>query len=271
LTEPHPSRPGSSLFAQTADEEPAKQTNLTSDSFADWLFEPDTAKDFMAVPDTAGGRSENRKTHGAPTDYLLDYGNTFPGDELTPRDQLDGIKTEQKDLLQQSALIHRAQAHEKREEQAAGQPRYMNHHRSLMNSLHPDPPTTSTEPSKYESDFLLATPPSYHHRIPGMVNIDDENVIVVNAQSTSFTPGTFDADYFPPMMSPSMINKPKDRPYIPETAQQVHREQKLDRTVSDIYQDELYNPPMGPPAPSSQIPRPKKSQDTLERDDHAAD
>ena len=70
LAESHGRRPGSSLFSL---EDPAHHMTHTSDTFADWLFEPETVKGFMAAPDNAGGRSESRKTLGPPTDYLEDH------------------------------------------------------------------------------------------------------------------------------------------------------------------------------------------------------
>ena len=63
----YPPQLGSTLFSLNNSK---GQTHHTSDSFADWLFEPDTVKDSMAIPDAAGGRSENRKTGGASEDYL---------------------------------------------------------------------------------------------------------------------------------------------------------------------------------------------------------
>ena len=67
LADPHPPRPGTTIFSQEID---PKETGFTNDSFADWLFEPDTAKGFLALQDTAGGRSESRKTRGPSEDYL---------------------------------------------------------------------------------------------------------------------------------------------------------------------------------------------------------
>ena len=65
----HTHRPGSALFSL---DDRASQTNHTGDSFADWLFDPATEKGFMAVHDTAGGRSENRKTCASPPDHSED-------------------------------------------------------------------------------------------------------------------------------------------------------------------------------------------------------
>lgn len=42
----------------------------SSERFSDWLFEPDTAKGFMAAQDTAGGRSEDRRIGNFPDDHL---------------------------------------------------------------------------------------------------------------------------------------------------------------------------------------------------------
>ena len=70
LAHSHAHRQSSTLFSL---DDRAGRTSHTGDSFADWLFEPDTEKGFLAVQDTAGGRSESRKTCGSPDDYLVDH------------------------------------------------------------------------------------------------------------------------------------------------------------------------------------------------------
>ena len=80
LPDPHPPRPGATIFSQEAN---TKETGFTNDSFADWLFEPDTAKGFMALQDTAGGRSESRKTRGTSEDYLENDPGSGSNDEET--------------------------------------------------------------------------------------------------------------------------------------------------------------------------------------------
>lgn len=64
--ERHPTY-GNSVFSE---DQSVYRNNREDGDFADWLFEPDTVKEFMAAEDTAGGRSEGRKTRGVPDDYL---------------------------------------------------------------------------------------------------------------------------------------------------------------------------------------------------------
>ncbi|KAL6720532.1 hypothetical protein ACLMJK_002456 [Lecanora helva] len=67
LAEASRNLPGSNLFSE---QNPPTEDRYTSDSFANWLFEEDTVKGFMASQDIAGGRSENRKSLGPSEDYL---------------------------------------------------------------------------------------------------------------------------------------------------------------------------------------------------------